>query len=540
MTLRLPEISRERLAALLVGAVSCVPAFGQSQQAKELPRQPKLVVGIVVEGLTSDYLELLRSRFGQNGFRRLTDKGVTITDVDFGTPLDGAAATAVLFTGASPSVNGVGAETVYNRDDRRPRATLFDAATIGNFTSETLSPAALGSSTISDELRISSGGLGYAYTLAPDPLEAIIMAGHAGNSAFWINDLTGKWATTTFYRDLPQKPQEVNHRNPLENRLDTLSWVPVIPIADYPDLPSYKKAYPFRHIFQRGDKNRYRAYKASAAVNTDIATMAVDYLRTMNLGKRDFTDMLGLTFTLDPYPYSREADSRPELMDSYLRLDRDLGRIFAAIDAAGPGMDNTVVFVAGTPLTRRQRRDDERWAIPYGEFSSRKAVSLLNMYLMAIHGNGEWVTGYHNSQLFLNQKLIKERNLDLSEIRNESARFLERMAGVSHAWSIDDVLERRASENPDAMRRNTVAATAGDVLVSIAPGWEEVDDDSDTEAPSTVSRAVASTAPFFLLAPQVASREITTPVDARQIAPTICRILRIRSPNGASLPPVRL
>lgn len=536
MTLKVPEIYRERLAALLVGAISFVPALADEQ----LPRQPKLVVGIVVEGMSSDYLELLRSRFTQDGFRRLTDKGVTIYDIDYGTPLDGAASTAVLFTGASPAVNGIGATTVYNRDERRPQPTLFDAATIGNFTSETLSPAAIGASTISDELRISSGGLGYAYSIAANPTEAIIMAGHAGNSAFWINDLTGKWATSTFYRDLPQKPQEVNHRNPLEHRLDTLSWGPLLPLADYPDLPSYKKAYPFRHIFQRSDKNRYRAYKASAAANTDIASMAVDYLRLLNLGKRDVTDMLSLNFNLEPYPYSRDADSRHELMDSYLRLDRDLGRLFAAIDAAGPGMENTVVFVAGTPITRRQRRDDEKWAIPYGEFSSRKAVSLMNMYLMALHGNGEWVTGYHDSQLFLNHKLIKERNVDLPTIRTEAARFLERMAGVSHAWTIDDVLERRASENPEAMRRNTVAATAGDILLTIAPGWQEIDDDSDTETPSTVCRSVASTAPLFILAPQIAPAKISTPVDARQVAPTVCRLLRIRSPNGASLPPMRL
>lgn len=536
MTIKLPEISRELLAALLVGGISAFPVVAQEQPA---PR-PQLVVGIVVEGLSNDYLELLRGRFGQNGFRRLADNGVTITDIDYGTPLDGAASAAIIFTGASPSVNGIGAATVYNRDERRPRPVLFDANTIGNFTSETLSPQALVSSTISDELRISSGGLGYSYSIAPDPAEAIIMAGHAGNSAFWINDLTGKWATTTFYRDLPQKPQEVNHRNPLEYRLDTLSWTPSVPIADFPDLPSYKKTYPFRHTFQRGDKNRYRAYKSSAAVNADIASMAVDYLKSMNLGKRDVTDMLTVTFTLDPYPYSRDADSRAELMDSYLRLDKDLNRLFTAIDAAGPGMDKTLVFVAGTPMTRRQRRDDEKWAIPYGEFSSRKAVSLLNMYLMALHGNGEWVNGYHDSQIFLNHKLIKERNLDLKEMRTEAAQFVERMAGVTEAWSIDDVLDRKATENPDALRRNTVADTAGDVMVSIAPGWQEVDDDSDTETPTTVSRAVAPTAPFFLLAPQVAARRIETPVDARVIAPTVSRLLRIRSPNGASMPPLRL
>ncbi len=531
----LPTNSRNLVAALILGASSVMPAISQ-----ELPKRPQLVVGIVVEGLSDDYLQLLHNQFSQNGFRRLSEKGVTIQDAEYGTPLDGAASTALIFTGASPSVNGIGAATIYNRDERRSRPSLYDEATIGNFTTENLSPVALGASTLSDELRISSGGLGYAYSIAPDPAEAIIMAGHAGNSGIWINDLTGKWATTTFYRDLPQKPQEVNRRNPLENRLDTLQWTPLLSIDRYPDLPSYKKAYPFRHSYPRGDKNRYRAYKASAAVNADVATMAIDYLRTLPLGKREVTDMLSLSFTLDPYPYSREADSRPELMDSYLRLDRDLARIFDAIDAAGPGMDNTLVFVAGTPITRRQRRDDERWAIPYGEFSSRKAISLLNMYLMAIYGNGEWVSGYHDSQLFLNHKLIKDRSKDLNAMRTEAARFLEKMSGVSHAWTLDEVLSRQASEKPEEFRRNIVAASAGDIFVNIAPGWQEIDDDSDTEAPETVSRAVASTAPVYILAPQIAPRKIEVPVDARVIAPTVCRLLRIRSPNGASLSPLRL
>jgi hypothetical protein len=191
-------------------------------------------------------------------------------------------------------------------------------------------------------------------------------------------------------------------------------------------------------------------------------------------------------------------------------------------------------------MTRRQRRDDERWAIPYGEFSSRKAVSLVNMYLMAIYGNGEWVAGYHDSQLFLNHKLIKERGKDLNEMRQEAARFLEKMSGVSQAWTIDEVLSRQASERPEEFRRNIVAATAGDIFVAIAPGWQEIDDDSDTESPVTVTRAVATTAPVYILAPKIAPRKIEIPVDARVIAPTVCRILRIRSPNGASLSPLRL
>lgn len=528
------------VAGLLVAALSVITVTAQTVPAPRAPqKRPALVVGIVVEGLTMDYLELLRAHFVEGGFRRLLEHGVTIADLDYGTPLDGAAATAMVFTGAAPAVNGIPAATVYNPETRRPEPVLLDPETIGNFTDETLSPRKLTASTIADELRIDGGGLGYVYAIAPDPTEAIVLGGHSGNSAFWINDATGKWATTTYYKDLPAPAQNLNHREPNEYRLDTLQWTPVVAVETLPDLPSYKKLYPFRHSFPRTVAQRYKAYKNSPAVNTDVTRLATDYLNVLSLGKRESTDMLNLGYTLTPYLYGREADNRVETMDSYLRLDRDLARLFDAIDAKGPGMDNTLVFVAGTPLTGRTRRDDDKWNVPFGEFSSRKAVSLLNMYLMAIYGNGEWVSGYHDGQLFLNHNLIKERNQDLRKLRDESARFLTRMSGVTNAWTIDDVIDRRATERPDAVRRNTQVATAGDVFVSIAPGWQETDDDSDTETPGTTLRAASAVAPAFILAPGVAATTINSPVDARALAPTVTGILRIRSPNGASQPRLR-
>ena len=253
--------------------------------------------------------------------------------------------------------------------------------------------------------------------------------------------------------------------------------------------------------------------------------------------------MLALAYTVQPFMYGsqKDPDNRAELMDSYVRLDRDLARLFVAIDKQGPGMDSTLVFVAGTPVTRRQRRDDDKWALPYGEFSSKKAVSLLNMYLMAIYGNGDWVSGYHNGQLYLNHKLIKERNQKVEELRAESARFLTRMSGVGDAWTIDDIIDRRASENPDAMRRNTHIASSGDVVVNILPGWQEVDDDDTSDdRPQTTQRAASAMAPAFILAPGVKAQTISTPVDARALAPTVTGLLRIRSPNGAASAPVRL
>ena len=165
--------------------------------------RPSLVVNIVVDGLSLDYINLLRDKFSDDGLLRIMRDGVTITDVNYGSILDPAAATAVIHTGAAPAINGVASATVYDRESRREISYFLDSSSIGNFTNETFSPKNLRVSTIGDELRIASQGLNHVYSISPDAAQAIVMAGHKGNSAFWLNNTTGKWATTTYYKDAP-------------------------------------------------------------------------------------------------------------------------------------------------------------------------------------------------------------------------------------------------------------------------------------------------------------------------------------------------
>ncbi len=535
---RKKQLLTSRLVSVLVASMVTMTISGQ------LPsKRPALVVGIVVDGLSLDQINLLKGYFGDGGFKRLMNSGVTVTDVDYGSVLDPGAATAVIYTGASPAINGIAGETVYDRTVRREIPYFLDHSTIGNFTDETMSPKALKVSTIGDELRIATGGLGHVYAVAPRSAQALVMASNAGNSGFWINDVTGKWATSTYYQDVPPSMLQRNHREPLEMRLDTMSWSSMLKAEEYPDMPSYKKLFSFRHTFYRAEPDRITRFKNSPLVNREVTSVAGDYLKLLSLGKGENIDMLNLAYTVTPYLYGKDSDNRMELMDSYLRLDKELEALFRYIDASGPGMNNTLVFLAGTPATVNSRREDERWALSSGEFSPRKAISLLNMYLIAIHGNGEWVVGFNNNRFFLNHELIKDRDKDLVKMRADAADFLNRMAGVAEAVSVDDILNGRAAETVTIPRRNISIETAGDIYTFILPGWEVVDD--GTTFVNTVNypasqRIVAPFAPMFIMAPSLEPQMITSPVDARAIAPTITSILRIRSPNGALLPPLRL
>lgn len=532
-----------RIACVLVASMVTMGIAAATSQPKAPSPRPRLVVGIFVKGLSADYVDLLRSEFGPDGFNRILSEGLVIDNVDYGPGIDATAATAIIMTGAAPGVNGVPSGRVWNASTRTDIPVLLPAEKAGSYTDRDLTPSHILVSTLADEVRIADGGLGAVHALAADPQTAVILGGHAGNSAFWISDIDGKWTSASSCRETPAAIARRNVGLTLASRLDTMAWEPALRLDRYPDLPEYKKLYPFRITFPRREADRFKRFKTSAPGNRELASAATDLITATPLGSRPVTDMVSVAFDLSPYLYGRDADNRIETMDAYVRLDGEIANIIRAIEK-GPGMNSTMLFIAGTPAPSGSKRDEEQWGIPSGRFSPRKAVSLLNLYLMALHGPGEWVTGYYNGFFHLNRTLAKERDIPEADLRRECADMLSRMAGVSEVYTIDDILARRAGDNPAALERNISARHAGDLLVTVNPGWEVTDADDDdaasaSEAQMPVVRWQATTSPVYIMAPDVEPATLTQTVDARAVAPTISRILRIRSPNAAKLPPLK-
>ncbi len=515
-----------------IASMAAMAAGAQSSTA------PRIVVGIMIDGLDIQYIDMLRDHFGEGGFNRLLSQGVVIANADYGTNVDATAATSMVMTGAAPATTGITAGECYNRTTMLSTPAMYDADALGNFTDETYSPRSLGVSTLADEVRIAGGGVTKVYSIAADASQSILLAGHSANAALWLNGKNGNWATSTYYKDVPQMLSTRNRRESLDLRLDTVSWAPLKGAEAYPGIPEHITHYPFRYIFARGNARRYDMFKASPMFNREVTDLAGRIIDEMKLGDNGGIDMINVAYTLQPYDFTRSDDNRYELLDSYLRLDRDLSTLFTKVESrVGPG--HAVFFVAATPPSGRSRRDDERWGIPFGEFSTKKAKSLLNMYLIAVYGNGDWIHAYHDGQFYLNHKLISERNLEPRAVRTEAASFLARMSGVDHTYTIDEVLAGRGDSHLEALQRNNHPDSSGDLFIEVDPGWEIVDDIASsvpTERVHYVKRIAPATAPVFILAPDLDPRTIDTPVDIRVIAPTVARLLRIRSPNGASLP----
>ncbi len=528
-----------RIASVLVASMAILGAESATPQPQGVSPRARLVVGIVVDGLDQDYIRLLRSHFKEGGFNRLIDQGITIENLDYGPGLDHTAATAVVMTGASPSINGVPSSTVYDVVTRTEHPTLNNASSAATLASD-YTPALLLVSTLADEIRIADDGLNQVHSIAADPQIALVLGGHAASSAFWLDDLTGKWTTSSYFKETPTVISKRNITRSLPLRIDTISWTPAMEVSLYPDLPEHRKMYPFRYTFSKREPEVYKAFASSPVGNREVADLAVEYITELGLGSRNTTDMLNIGFTVAPYKYGSQADNRIETMDAYLRLDSDIARIIKAVDSTA-GMDRAVVFLSGTPAPASRKRDDEKWRIPTGRFSPRMATSLLNMYLIAIHGNGDYVSGFHNGYFYLNHNLLKDRGLKAEDVRRQSADFLLRMSGVSRVFTIDDIIARDAGDDPVALRRNTYFPQAGDLLVAVNPGWVITDlPEDEVPAPDVTAVSFAPTAaPAWILAPDVEATTITDKIDARSIAPTVSRILRIRSPNATSLPALK-
>ncbi|MCF0186434.1 MAG: alkaline phosphatase family protein [Bacteroidaceae bacterium] len=410
---------------------------------------------------------------------------------------------------------------------------------MGHNTSEKFSPERLKVSTLSDEVRVNNGGLGYVYSIAADAQMAVLLAGHAANSAFWIDDATGKWASSSFYKEQPQCVGNRNHTSPLSVRMDTMSWEPAISLDLYPDIPEVKRFYKFRYIFPQSSVDRFRMYKESALVNEEITTVAIDHIRSMSLGKRGQTDMVNLGFTAAPYSYANDADNRIELMDTYIRLDRQLARLFDYLDK-NVGMENVVVMLSGTGHFAGDAKPDPKFKIPGGDFYADRATSLLNMFLMAKYGNGQWVIGFCNRQFFLNREYAKEINVDMAEMRAEAAQFVRQMSGVAAAYTYEEILRNPTDDQLLALHRSMQPDIEGDIIVQTAPGWSIQEQLRNGKTKTTNIRANAICTPAFIMAPSVTAKRVSSPVKAVLLAPTMARALHIRSPNAASASPLAL
>lgn len=516
-----------RVLSSLVAILSITTLCAQNQ-TREVP---KLVVAITVDQLRGDYLEMFKHTFGQKGFNKLLSGGLVYTNLNYDFPNpDKASTITTIFTGANPSYHGITAENKYVLSLNKEEHSFFDDNYLGNFTTEKRSPLPIKVSTITDELKIASGGFSEVYAFAPDASQAIASGGHAASGVFWIEDVTGKWATTTFYQNKQSIVDQHNRSNQsLSNTIGSNTWRPANDQAQYNAFPYTQNKYNFQHRFSADKKDYIRLFKQSPFVNTEVTDMAVKLLESGSLGKRLNPDFLALTFYAGNYENALDQNYSLEIQDTYWRLDRDLGRLFDAIETT-VGIRNTLIFVVSTGYFKEHEIIPDGMVTSGGDFYPERSQALLNMYLMALYGREQWVRKYYNKQIFFDWKLLEDRKIDLAEFQRKAAEFLVQSAGVQDVITSHQMLHGAYNENVQYYRNGYYNGISGDLFLEIQPGWRIV----DSQIPDSYRvRENAVMSPVIFFGSDIKPQRIERTIDATEVVPSVAYRLRIRAPNGA-------
>lgn len=384
--------------------------FNAETYAQVIVQAPRLVVSITIDQLRTDYLETYAPLYSNDGLKRLlTDGKVFINGAYNFTPVDRASAIASLHTGTVPYYNGITAEEWLDKQTLRPQNCVRDQQ-IG------YSPQFLGTSTISDELKMATNGVAKVFSFAPTADAAILSAGHAADGAAWISN--GKWATTTYYRPINQ-------------------W-----------LSGYT-----------------RLFLPGTDVNKAVTDAALKCLEQAGVGNDDKTDLLSLTY---------EAGRQ---MESYVELDRQMTLLLNGIERQ-IARDRVLFVITGTSSREEEEESNqERYRIPTGTFYINRTANLLNMYLGAIFGSAKYVEFCHKNHIYFNHQLLRQKNIHLGEICSRSQEFLLQLSGVRNVYTANQLLTSD-SYLLESIRNGFNVEKCGDLIIDIAPGWKLINEDT--------------------------------------------------------------
>jgi hypothetical protein len=502
--------------------------------------RPRLVIGIMIDGLQQKHMDLLWNYFDPNGFKKIISQGANCRNVSFNIVSAGDASDiASIMTGSIPFYNGIMGNNFFDRTDGEIQSILQDDNQIGIGTNLTYSAHKLLSSTISDEIMLANPGKSKCYAIAHNAEDAIMLGGHAANSVAWIDDVNMKWVTTGYYKDgLSHWADDMNVNGGF-NKYVTKSWEPLYNINTYtskPNMEDKKSGFIYNPDSKKYRNSSVTILKNTPAANSLVADLGVKILTEEQLGNDIYPDILLLQFSVRT-PFERTtALQSAEKEDMYLRLDKDIENLLQKIDSK-IGLDKTIVFMFGNQTGIHSPTELGDNKIPAGYFNADRSLALLSSYLMAIYGQQKWISGYYGKNIFLNKEKIEEKKLNFSSVQQTVADFMLDFEGIQSAFTSSQVLNMSGNSSSEMarIRNSTNKNCVGDVIITLLPGWVEVDNKNNSVGESN---AIVSYTALYFYGWQIKPQTVTTSYQATDIAPTLSRLLNIPIPNACIGKPI--
>jgi arylsulfatase A-like enzyme len=529
---------------------------GSSGQGAYLPpEKPSLIIGIIVEQLRYDHIEKFRDRFGENGIKRLINEGTYFKNASFEYMLtQSAPGHATISTGAEPSSHGIPSDSWYLPLRNELIYSTKDASVNpvgGSFESGLHSPVNLQASTFSDELKMATNQKAKVFSVGIKENSAILSAGHAANGAYWFDTGTGTWMSSTYFTDsLPGWVTDFNALNYAESYLSN-TWEPFRSLDYYaeclPDTNNFEAGFNLVNYFPydlkklrskevTGPKSGFSLLRETPFANSLTTSFAIRLIEQENLGKDDITDYISICYSATDNIGHRFGPSSCEMGDALLRLDDEIRYLLTYLNDS-IGKRNILIYftsshgISEIPAVLGHNR------IPSGYFRHNQAVQLLRTYMNAVYGEGDWIKGYSERQVFLNRTLIEDARLSLNEVQSKVTRFLVQFTGVAAAYPYS-AFEANDFGNGNLKRimNNFNPQRSGDVIITLNPGWVEKEGDyvSNHNSPYECDSHV----PLIWYGWTVNRTTVTRKVNMTDVAATLSSLCKVSYPNACTGEPM--
>ncbi|MEE9363186.1 MAG: alkaline phosphatase PafA [Cellulophaga sp.] len=552
----------KKLGSFIFVAILCCTICSVNAQKKSknkifndsstpLAATPKLVVGIVVDQMRYDYLTRFWNHYGDGGFKRLVRDGFSCKNNHFNyAPTSTGPGHTSVYTGATPSSHGIIGNNWYDKeaDERVYCASDNNYNSVGT-TSDAgkMSPHRMMVTTITDQLRLHTQMRGKVIAVALKDRGAVLPGGHTANAAYWFYGKgEGNWITSSYYMStLPKWVTDFNSSNEAEKYKK--SWTTSNRITtylesgldnnNYEGLFTGEKSPVFPHdlpaLWEQNGK--FEIMKVTPYGNSLTADFAIAALDGEQLGKDVITDFLAVSFSSTDYVGHFFGVNSKEIQDTYIKLDKDIERIFKALDKKVGEGEYTVFLTADHGAINVPAYLSDK-KIPSGYLESNPIKEKFMEFVKFTYGTTDLLKNWSNFQLFLDHKVIKNLGLNLRDVQEDLAQELLTYGIIDKTYTAYQMWQNEYTRGiPYILQKGYNQKRSGDVLFVFKPGFASYSKTGSTHGSPQI---YDTHAPLLFYGKGIKKGSTVLRTEIPDIAPTIATLLGISFPNGATGKPI--
>jgi predicted AlkP superfamily pyrophosphatase or phosphodiesterase len=539
----------KNIFCFLLTSALCYSTHSQSENELNKNNEnskPKLVIGIVVDQMRYDYLTRFENKYGEGGFKRMMNEGFNCKNNHFNyIPTKTGPGHASVFSGTTPKYHGIIGNNFYDKESKKMVYCADDNSqeSIGTTTSAgKKSPHRMETTTFADENRLFTQMQGKTIGISLKDRGAIFPAGHTANAAYWFhgND-EGAWISSSFYmKELPKWVMEFNSSEAVKSYLR--EWNTFYDIETYTesgeDFNNFERpfkgkktaTFPYDLKKLKNKNGNFDIIKSTPYGNSLTADFAIAALKGEELGTDNITDVLTVSFSSTDLVGHQFGVNSKEIQDTYIRLDKDLERLFNVIDNM-VGKGEYVVFLTADHGAVDVPSYLHSLNIPAGYLDNSKRKEKFKMFLVDEFGTTDILENISNNQISLNRKKIKELNLNLADVQQAIVNEQMTYQHISKAYSATTMSTVNFTTGVEALlQKGFNQKRSGDVLLINNPAFVSYGKTGSTHGSGL---NYDTHVPLLFFGKGIKQGQTLQKTEITDIAPTISALLGISFPNAA-------